>query len=70
MTDTSAVRYERDSDGMFVASVPALTGCHTQAPSREEVMIRIKEAIALHLEDQDQDKNVEFWASSESYRTA
>jgi predicted RNase H-like HicB family nuclease len=44
---------ERDSDGMFVASVPALPGCHTQAPSREELMIRIREAIALHLEDQD-----------------
>jgi predicted RNase H-like HicB family nuclease len=44
---------ECDSDGMFVAFVPALPGCHTQAPSREEAMIRIREAVALHLKDQD-----------------
>lgn len=42
---------ERDADGMFVASVPSLPGCYTQAPSREELMERIREAIALHLED-------------------
>ena len=42
---------ERDSDGLFVASVPSLPGCHTQAPSREELTDRIREAIALHLED-------------------
>lgn len=27
---------ERGADGMFVASVPSLPGCYTQAPSREE----------------------------------
>ena len=42
---------ERDADGMLVASVPALPGCNTQAPSRELLMDRIREAIALHLED-------------------
>jgi predicted RNase H-like HicB family nuclease len=42
---------ERDADGMLVASVPALPGCYTQAPSRELLMDRIREAIALHLED-------------------
>ena len=42
---------ERDADGLFVASVPALPGCYTQAASREELMTRISEAIALHLED-------------------
>jgi predicted RNase H-like HicB family nuclease len=36
---------------MFVASVPALPGCYTQASSREELMERIREAIELHLED-------------------
>jgi predicted RNase H-like HicB family nuclease len=41
---------ERDSDGLFVASVPALRGCHTQAKSLDELMERIKEAIRLCLE--------------------
>ena len=41
---------ERDSEGYFVASVPALAGCHTQARSLDDLMERIKEAIELCLE--------------------
>lgn len=41
---------ERDPDGLYVASVPALRGCHTQAPSLDELMVRIREAIELCLE--------------------
>ena len=41
---------ERDSDGFYVASVPQLHGCHTQAHSLDEVMLRIREAIELCLE--------------------
>jgi predicted RNase H-like HicB family nuclease len=41
---------ERDSEGYFVASVPALPGCHTQAKSLDDLMERVKEAIALCLE--------------------
>ena len=41
---------ERDSEGYYVASVPALPGCHTQARSLDELSERIKEAIALYLE--------------------
>jgi predicted RNase H-like HicB family nuclease len=33
--------------------VPALAGCHTQARSLDELMSRIKEAIELCLEVQD-----------------
>lgn len=44
---------ERDSEGFFVASVPALSGCHTQARSPGELMERIKEAIALWLDVQE-----------------
>ena len=44
---------ERDSEGFFVASVPALSGCHTQARSPGELMDRIKEAIALCLDAQE-----------------
>jgi predicted RNase H-like HicB family nuclease len=44
---------ERDSEGFYVASVPALAGCHTQARSLDELMDRIREAIELCLEVQD-----------------
>lgn len=41
---------ERDDDGYYVASVPALRGCHTQAKSLDELVSRIQEAIELCLE--------------------
>ncbi len=41
---------EQDEDGYFVASVPALRGCHTQAKSLDVLMERIKEAIELCIE--------------------
>lgn len=41
---------ERDEDGYFVASVPVLRGCHTQARSMDELLERVKEAIELCLE--------------------
>ncbi len=41
---------ERDSEGYYVASVPSLPGCHTQARSLDELHERIKEAISLYLE--------------------
>jgi predicted RNase H-like HicB family nuclease len=41
---------ERDSEGYYVASVPALRGCHTQAKSLDELMERVREAIELCLE--------------------
>ncbi|MEY4352442.1 MAG: hypothetical protein RLZZ609_683 [Cyanobacteriota bacterium] len=40
-----AVVVEKDSEGFFDASVPALSGCHTQARSLDELMERIKEGI-------------------------
>ncbi len=42
------IRVERDSEGYYVAFVPALPGCHTQARSLDELSERIKEVIALH----------------------
>jgi predicted RNase H-like HicB family nuclease len=41
---------EQDEDGIYVASVPELEGCHTQARSLDELKERIKEAIELYLE--------------------
>jgi len=44
---------EQDEAGYYVASVPALPGCHTQATSLDDLMLRIREAIALCLEADD-----------------
>jgi predicted RNase H-like HicB family nuclease len=45
-----SVIIERDSEGYYVATVPELTGCHTQARSLDKLQGRIKEAIELCLE--------------------
>lgn len=44
------VLIEKDTDGYFVATVPSLRGCHTQAKLLNELIERIQEAIALCLE--------------------
>jgi predicted RNase H-like HicB family nuclease len=41
---------ERDRAGYYVASVPALHGCHSQAKSLDALLERIREAIELCLE--------------------
>lgn len=41
---------ERDEDGYFVASVPALPGCHTQAKTLPALRERVEDAIALCFE--------------------
>jgi predicted RNase H-like HicB family nuclease len=41
---------ERDEEGYYVASVPQIPECHTQAKSLDDVMHRIREAIELCLE--------------------
>lgn len=45
---------EKDADGFYVASVPALRGCHTQAKSLDTLMKRVKEAIELCLEVEEE----------------
>jgi len=52
---------ERDGEGNLVATVPALPGCHTQARSQDELLERIKEAVALCLESQgESSESLEF----------
>ncbi len=41
---------ERDEDGFYVATVPALHGCHTQAKNLDTLMKRVREVIELCLE--------------------
>lgn len=50
------VLIEQDEDGWFVASVPAIPGCHTQGKTYEEAIKNIKEAIELCLEVAKEDK--------------
>ncbi len=52
MTHQFDVIIERDEEGYFIASVPSLPGCHTQAKSLDVLMQRIREAIELCLEVQ------------------
>lgn len=44
------VLIEQDENGIFVASVPAIPGCHTQGDTYEEAIKNIREAIELCLE--------------------
>ncbi len=54
------VLIERDEDGYYVASVPAIRGCHTQAKNLDALMKRIREAIELCLEtDPEEPDNLE-----------
>jgi predicted RNase H-like HicB family nuclease len=41
---------ERDEEGFYVASVPQIPACHTQARSLDEITERIREAIELCLD--------------------
>jgi predicted RNase H-like HicB family nuclease len=54
------VLIERDEDGVLVATVPALKGCHTQAKTLPALIQRIKEAIQLCLEVERPKTNLEF----------
>lgn len=44
------VLIEQDEEGYFVATVPSLRGCHTQAKSLDTLMKRVREVIELCLE--------------------
>jgi predicted RNase H-like HicB family nuclease len=43
---------ERDEEGYYVATVPALRGCHTQAKKLDTLMKRVREVIELCLQDE------------------
>lgn len=50
---TFTVLIEQDEDGYYVATVPALKSCYTQAKTLEELYPRIKEVIELCLEEEE-----------------
>lgn len=45
-----AIVVTQDEDGVYVADVPDLPGCHTQAKTLSTLYKRIEEAIELYLE--------------------
>lgn len=50
---TFTVLIEQDEDGYYVATVPSLKSCYTQAKTLEELYPRIKEVIELCLEEEE-----------------
>ncbi|PIU21527.1 MAG: HicB family protein [Candidatus Diapherotrites archaeon CG08_land_8_20_14_0_20_34_12] len=48
---------EKDEDNWFIANVPELEGCHTQAKTLDELMKRIREAIKLCLKEKEEITN-------------
>ncbi len=47
------VLIEKDEDGYYIASVPALKSCYTQAKTLEELYPRIREVIELCMEEEE-----------------
>ena len=55
MSTQYTIVIEKDEDGYFVGSVPALPGCHTQGTSMDQLLERMQEAIVLWLEVESED---------------
>ena len=50
MKNDYTILIEKDEEGYYVGSIPALPGCHSQARSVDQLMERMEEAISLWLE--------------------
>jgi predicted RNase H-like HicB family nuclease len=57
-----SVLIEKDEDGYYVATVPALKSCYTQAKTLEELYPRIKEVVDLCLEEEPEPPVMQFVA--------
>ncbi|MFH1008995.1 MAG: type II toxin-antitoxin system HicB family antitoxin [Candidatus Latescibacterota bacterium] len=57
-----SVLIEKDEDDYYVAMVPSMKSCYTQARTLEELYPRIKEIIALCLEEEPVPATMEFVA--------
>lgn len=47
-----SVLIKKDEDGYYVATVPVLKSCYTQAKTLEKLYPRIKEVVDLCLEEE------------------
>ena len=62
MKNVYTILIEKDEDGYYVGSIPALPGYHSQARSVDQLMERMEEAIALWLEvEQETDPSPLEW---------
>ncbi len=52
---TYAVIIEQDEDGIYIAKVPGILGCHTQGKTVAEATDRIREAITSCSDYDDDD---------------
>ena len=41
---------ERDEDETYIATCPAIQGCHSQGPTYEEAIENVTDAIKLHID--------------------
>ena len=57
-----SVLIEKDEDGYYIATVPALKSCYTQAKTLEELYPRIDEVIMLCLEEEPEPPSMKFVA--------
>jgi predicted RNase H-like HicB family nuclease len=60
MTKTLSVIVERDEDGYYIASVPELPGCHTQARTLDELANRVRKAVSIYLSVRKEEKGIQF----------
>ena len=57
-----SVLIEKDEDGYYIATVPALKSCYTQAKTLDELYPRIEEVAKLCLEEEPDPPSMEFVA--------
>lgn len=53
------VKYVRDEEGWWLATVKGVSGCHTQGKTIEQSRKRIREALELFIDDVDKVKLVD-----------
>jgi predicted RNase H-like HicB family nuclease len=58
MAKKYTVVIEKDEQGWLVSDVVELYGCHTQAKTMDELLVRTKEAIQGYLESEDKNKEI------------
>jgi predicted RNase H-like HicB family nuclease len=44
---------EQDEDGVYIGSVPSISGCHAQGDTQEELLKNLSEVIRLCLRNMD-----------------
>ncbi len=51
--NTYVIKYERDDTGWWVATAKGVRGCHTQGRTIDQARQRIREALALFVDDSE-----------------